>query len=603
MKWPGYILLPGLLAAAAWWAAHSVLAPAPAVALSVGAPQAAANYPADMWEQLARLPGGCRVVRAASPELPQGLEWQDGASEPPLGCPEARKGGLVRLSSVGPFPANLLAFGSPAPQFFHANAFERIELPLVQLHPATQREIPGVAQAWAVQGRVVYFRLQPTARFSNGRPVRAADYALGALLRAQAGSDGAWAALCEAAEELRVLDEHTLSLTLRHAGPMAAARAAALLHAAEPGFYAEFGSDYASRYAWRIPPTTGAYTITAVERGRLIRLSRVPDWWAANLPHRRYTCNVDAIEYHFLTDEAQGWEFLLRGRLDALQTRHIAAWHRYTEEAEGLCRRTCEVSAPLPPYGIALNTRALPDVELRRGLLQAMDMARAIRVLFRGEAAQLRSFTSGYGALTPAHTPQWGYDPAAARACFARAGYSIPGADGILQRADGARLSLPLSYVPSEKVSTLVSILRESAAACGVEIVPDPLPWQICAAKVREGEHALTFWAAVPSLPLPDPARFLSSHAMGDEAPFCLNSREMDAALHACAAARTPQELADALARVDRLVYDLALWLPGWREDKVYIAHRPRLRFADQVGWYYDIMDNHTFWCEEGGEP
>ena len=182
--------------------------------------------------------------------------------------------------------------------------------------------------------------------------MRAADYVLGALLRAGAGADGSWAALCRVASELRVYDEHTLSVTLRHEGPMAALRAAAVLHPAEPGFYAEFGSDYAERYAWRIPPTTGAYSISHMEQGRLITLQRVQKWWAAELPHRRFTCNVDQIEYHFLTDEAQAWEFLLRGKLDALQTRNIAAWQRYAEHEECIvkCRFAAgAASAPLPP--------------------------------------------------------------------------------------------------------------------------------------------------------------------------------------------------------------------------------------------------------------
>ena len=601
LRW--FALLLGLLVAGvAWWAVQC--APQPLAAAAAAGEQPPAPYPQDMWQRLARL-AGLAIVRGSPAELPAGLAWQDGAAEPPLGSPAARRGGVVRLCSVGPFPANLLAFGSPSPQFFHANAFERVELPLVQQRPASLGVLPGVACAWAVQGRTVFFRLHPAARYSNGRPVRAADYALGALLRAEAGgSDGAWPALCQAAEELRVYDARTLSLTLRHEGPLAALRAAALLHAAEPGFYAHFGSDYATRYAWLPPPTTGAYSIGRVEPGRLIELRRVPHWWAEELPHRRFTCNVSSIEHHFLTDEAQAWEFLLRGRLDALQTRNIAAWQRYGQESTRLRRRRFTISAPLPPYGIALNAEKLPGLELRRGLLQAMDMERAVLHLFRGEGSRLGSFTAGYGPLSPTATPRWRYDPAAARACFARAGYSVPGPDGILRRASGERLSVPLVFVPSEKVSALVSILRESAAAAGAEIVPEPLPWQLCAAKVRDGAHSLAFWATVPAAPLPAPERYFSSRARGDEAPFGLRSAEMDAALAACAAARSVDQLAAALARVDRLVYQLALWLPGWREDTVYLTHHPHLHVPEQAGWYYDVMDNHTFWLsEEGGEP
>ena len=59
--------------------------------------------------------------------------------------------------------------------------------------------------------------------------------------------------------------------------------------------------------------TTGAYVIGRCERGRLIELRRNPHWWAADLRYRRYTCNADSIEHHFLTDEAQAWELLCGG--------------------------------------------------------------------------------------------------------------------------------------------------------------------------------------------------------------------------------------------------------------------------------------------------
>ena len=608
MKWSGYMLaLICLPVGVVWWAVRSAPPPLP-VAEAAGAVSGPAEYPADMWLQLSRL-HGVRFVQAAEAELPAGLPWQDGAALPPLGSPRARKGGTVRLSSVGPFPANLLAFGSPAPQFFHLNAFGRVELPLVRQSPGGLETLPGVAQAWAVQGRTVYFRLHPAARYSNGRPVRAADYALGALLRARAGGDGAWAALAREAEQLTIYGDAALALTLRRARPLAALRAAGLLHAAEPGFYAEFGSDYAVRYAWRTPPTTGAYVVGRVERGRMVELRRVPDWWAADLPHYRYVCNADSIEYHFLTDEAQAWEFLMRGKLDAVQTRHVPTWHRRLNgegpvERGEVRRLSYTLEYPLPPYGIALNAAALADVHLRRGLLQAMDMERAVSILVWGEGTRLGTFTAGYGELTPGHTPQYRYDPAAARAAFARAGYTRAGADGILRRADGTRLSVRLTYVPSEKVSTLVSLLSHSAAECGAEILPEPLPWQLCADMVREGKHQLAFWATVPSAPLPEPARFFSSRARGDDAPFCLQSEQMDAALAECEQAQTLPELAQALARVDRLVYELALWLPGWQENRVYLAHRRRLCFPEFPGSCYDVADNHTFWCEEeGGAP
>ncbi len=569
-----------------------------------------AAYPVDMWSQLSRL-AGVEISRGDEAELPADLPWQCGAEEPEIGDPRARKGGRVRLSNVGPFPANWLAFGSPAPQFFHYSLFTTVEVPLVDIHPVTGREIPGVAEAWAVQGRHLYFRLDPQARYSNGRPVRAADVALGLLLRARAGA-AEWEVLRGMAESLRVYGERGLGVRLREGQSLllAAARLSRLMQPAEPGFYAEAAGDYRERYRHRIPPTTGGYTVGRVERGRLIELVRVKDWWARDKRFYRHRCNVDAIEHHFLADEAQAWELFLRGRLDVMQTRNLSAWQRYLDGAAAveqgrLIPHRFTADYPMPPYGVVINAARLPDLNLRRGLMQALDMDRVVSLLFRGEGERLSTFHSGYGRLSPANTPTWAHDPAVARASFAAAGYTVAGADGILRRADGTRLSLRLSYTPSEKLGTLVSVLVQSAAACGLELVPEALSWQQWSVQVSERRHELTFWAGMAASPLPAPARFFASTAEGEDAPFALKDAEVDAAIRACEQAGDAAACAAALAELDRLIYERAIWLPGWKENRVHLAAWEHVRFPDVPGCRFstpaphDVMEAHLYWVEE----
>lgn len=563
------------------------------VAITVQA-QPPAPYPADFDEQLARQ-HAIKIGRYDESALPQGIPWTSGESFEEPGSPQAVKGGCFRLSNVGPFPANFLAFGSPAPQFFHYNLFDRIEVPLVRAHPSTGQLIPGLAEAWAEHGGWLWFKLQPHARYTNGRPVRAADFALGVLLRLQTGDTliGSYAA------ELQVYGDSIIAIRPHQTGVLPHLKAAALLRPAEPGFYAEFGSDYQTRYKHRVPPGTGAYTVGKVQRGRLITLVRNDAWWAKDLPGFRYTCNADCIEHHFLTDEAQVWEMFLQGKLDAMQTRNIAAWQQYLEKADDkIQQHRFEVNCPLPPYGIALNAAQLPNIHLRRGLMQAMDMQSAIRVIFRGEAEQLPQFATGYSYLHH-KTPQYQYNPQAARAEFAAAGYTGIGQDGILQREDGTRLSVRLTFSPSQKISTLVTLLAQSAAACGVEIVPEPLPWQLCAESVKKMQHQMLFWATVPATPLPDYMRSFHSTAQGDDAPFCLNSADMDAAIAALEDATTLEQAANACATADAIIHEQAIWLPGWMENRVNIATWPHVHLPQGGYTTYDIAESHTYWLSD----
>ncbi len=602
------VLLLGAVAAVLATRPREAVCPVVVQGQGDGLPPAA--YPADMAVELGRL-AGVEVSCGEEVEPPDGLLWQDGASEPEVGDPRARKGGRVRLSNVGPFPSDWLAFGSPTPQFFHYSLFTMVEVPLVGIHPVTRREIPGVAEAWARQGRDVWFRLNPRARYSNGRPVRAADVALGVLLRARVGA-AEWTALRERVESVRVLGERLVVVRLREGQPLllAAARLSLLLHPAEPGFYAEAKGDFRELYRDRVPPTTGAYTLGRVERGRMIEMVRVRDWWAEQERFYRYRCNVDAIEHRFLTDEAQAWELFLRGRLDVMQTRNLTAWQRFLEtapavEAGRVVPYRFSADYPMPPYGIALNTARLGSLPLRRGVMQALDMEKAVALLFRGEEERLTTFHAGYGSLSPGEMPCWRYEPAAARACFAAAGYVDCGADGILRRADGSRLSLRLSYSPSEKLRALVSVLVPSAAACGLELVPEALPWQMWSRQLRERRHELTFWAGMAAFPRPEPARFFASASGGEEAPFALCDAGMDAALTRYEQAADEEAQAAALAEIDRLVYEGAFWLPGWKENRVRLAAWRHVRFPDVPGcrfstpFPYDVMEAHLYWVEE----
>lgn len=553
--------------------------------------QEAAAYPSDFEKRLARM-GDISVQLLTERELPKAINWTSVADFPPIGSAQATKGGTLRLCNVGPFPANFLAFGSPSPQFFHYNLFDRIEVPLVREHPQTGQTIPGLAEAWASHGELLLFRIHPSATYSNGRPVRAADFLLGALLRHEMGDKN----LAMYADKIEVYGDKVLAIRPKTTALNPHLKAANMLHPAEPSFYAEFGSDYATRYAQQIPPTTGAYIVTKIEKGRLIQLSRNNSWWAKNERGFRYTHNADTIEHNFLTDEAQAWEMFLRGRLDIMQTRNIVAWQEYLKNADSrITEHRLEFRSPMPPYGIALNTKQLPDLNLRLGLMHSMDMQRAMNIIFRGEAERLPQFATGYRHLTHV-IPQYQYDPTKARAKFAAAGYTKTGADGILQKNDGSRLSVRLAFTPSEKISTMVTILAQSAAACGAEIIPEPLPWQNCSNLVRDEKHQMIFWATVAGTHLPDYRRSFHSSATGDDAPFGLKDAEMDATIEQVESSATLEAVTQACEQADKIIYKRAIWLPGWMENRINVAAWPHVHLPDEAYNTYDVAESHTYW-------
>ena len=121
---------------------------------------------------------GAYLVFADSRDLPEDLVWEDGSDEPELGSPKARKGGVMRMAIRRSFPTTLRVFGPNSTNATRRYIYDDLDIPLVRLHPATGRIIPGTADRWAVSpdGRTVYFHLDPEARFSNGAPLTTRDF-------------------------------------------------------------------------------------------------------------------------------------------------------------------------------------------------------------------------------------------------------------------------------------------------------------------------------------------------------------------------------------------------------------------------------------------
>lgn len=579
----------------------------------------AGQYPTEMMDYLASLKDeGLEVQYLSEEELPPSLKWENGALEPEIGDPAAKKGGTIRRLNVGPYPQHLRRFGGIQLVFFHYTLYTQVELALVAIHPNTQAIIPSIAESWAstgAQGECIYFRINPAARYSNGQKIRARDYLLSIYLRSSPHSKNPLYLpnVLTNVKNITAYGDKYLKVELKKGGLLAPQRAASFVHADEPSFYKEFGSDFLERYSQRIPPTTGAYSMDAEhsERGRKITMNRLKNWWARELPYYQYRFNPDKLEHHFLSDESQAWEFFLRGKLDIMQTRNVAAWQdrldHHPDVREGrIERHTFLADYPLPPYGIYLNSAQIPDINIRRGIMNALDMNKALSLIFRDEFERLSCFSEGYGSLSPRDITQYQYNPDEARAYFQSAGYSNQDSDGILRNSEGKRLSYTLIYTPSDKVSSLIRSLKASAANCGLEIKLEPLPWAACAKKVEGKQYELTFWADVAVRPLPDLAPLFHSDFIDKHGKNLHSSedKELDSAIEEMQSASTFHHLRDATKRANQRIYELAVWLPGWKENRAYVASWRNIRFPNtpdcQVStpMPYGLSEAHLFWID-----
>ena len=114
---------------------------------------------------------------ATPADLPKDLVWQDGSNVPEFSAPDAKRGGTLDYC-ISDFPRTLRFYGPDSNGSFRAMILDDNALTLTQEQPNTGQYFPGLAKAWAhgSDGRTMYFKLDPDARFSDGVPVKADDY-------------------------------------------------------------------------------------------------------------------------------------------------------------------------------------------------------------------------------------------------------------------------------------------------------------------------------------------------------------------------------------------------------------------------------------------
>ncbi|MEJ2132216.1 MAG: ABC transporter substrate-binding protein, partial [Gammaproteobacteria bacterium] len=108
--------------------------------------------------------------------LPDGLVWETNVDDPTFASPNALRGGTLHVWMQS-FPLTLRLVGPDSNGAF-AGFLRPNHLGLVDFHPNTLRPTPSLATHWAFDpdGRTVYYKLNPSARWSDGTPVTADDF-------------------------------------------------------------------------------------------------------------------------------------------------------------------------------------------------------------------------------------------------------------------------------------------------------------------------------------------------------------------------------------------------------------------------------------------
>jgi peptide/nickel transport system substrate-binding protein len=357
---------------------------------------------------------------------------------------------------------------------------------------------PGLASGMEVSadGRDYVVSIRPEAVWEDGRPVTAAD----AVFTIRKVVDDAvpapvYKTLFDDLESVEALDARRFRARFR--APYAF-RAMAFVLPLLPAHRFE-GQDFLKASDNRAPLSNGPYRVVTWKAGEAVELERNPKYWGER-------GRFDRVVFRILQDNTTAFRLLAAGELDEDQIDATLKARAQGDPRFASCCRLVEFYTLDWSY-IALNNRSplFADARVRRALTMLTDRAAAARDLYRGSARVISGpWAPDSPAYDPAVTPL-PFDPAAARALLAEAGWKDSDGDGALDRA-GRKFSFEL-LIPAgfETGRQVAEMLAAELAHAGVTAAVRTMEWAAFIERVDAGEFeaASLAWSAVD--PNPDP--------------------------------------------------------------------------------------------------
>jgi microcin C transport system substrate-binding protein len=523
-------------------------------------------------------------VNATAADLPADLKWENGADVPEFADPQAKRGGTLHFW-IDDFPRTLRLVGPDANGSFRSFIFDDVGMALLgnvtlQVQPNTGQYYPGLAKEWALgaDGRTMYFKLDPDARYSDGVPVRVGDFFFAFFFFRSTYINDPWSNGYYNSNFTKITkyDDTTFSMTWKEAKPDIYDRLGSCYPVPEH-FYKELGPDFADRYQWRMEPTTGAYTVRPedIHKGSSIDITRVQNWWANDKRFYRYRYNFDRIHFDVIRDSVKAIEAFKRGDLDVVGLTLPDNWYNKLPDTDASVQQgyvhkaTFFNEIPVPNYGLYINQTMplLDNQDIRTGIAYAANFDLVDQTYFRGDYVRLQSSADGYLQVPFPDIHPRPFSTEKALEAFAKAGFTNRGPDGILVNQKGQRLSFTVT-TGYDRFRDVLTILKQEAAKAGLELNVEVLDGTTAFKKVQEKQHQIAFSAfAVTPEKYP---RYWDFYHSANKKPQTNNltmtaDPAMDKLIDQYDRSTSMDEIRGLATQMEKKIYDNAAFIPAFK--------------------------------------
>ncbi len=408
----------------------------------------------------------------------KGEGWETRTDYNIAGNKKAVKGGSF-VMSVKDYPPTLRIVGKDNGTEFSNVSRDLMYETLLERDPVTGDYIPRLATHWKISDDKMSFkfRINPDARWADGKPVTAEDVI------------ATWKLITNP----EILDPYSSMMMSTYEQPVAESKYIVSVKSKElnwrqfyyfslgmkilPAHYIEgiSGKEFLEKYQFKYIPGSGAYLIKDedIVKDQSITARRRSDYWGEKERFNEGCNNFDLVRFVFTKDETLEYEKFRKGEIDLLVVYRASFWQEkfdYEEITRGLTlKRRVFNQFPSGIQGICLNTRVKPfdDIRIRKAFSYAFDRNKFNEKLFFNAYSPFSSFFQGSEYQNKSN-PVTGFNLDSAKALLTEAGWTEKNKDGFLVK-DGKVFEVELPYF-QKTMERYLTIYQEDLKKIGIKL-------------------------------------------------------------------------------------------------------------------------------------
>jgi microcin C transport system substrate-binding protein len=563
--------------------------------------------------------------------LPEDIAWETNYDDPPIGSPDAIRGGTFNFF-IGAYPMTFRLMGPNSNDAFAAwNRSYTFDFTLVRRHPWTDRYIPFMATHWSIQDdqRTIFFRLDPDARWSDGQPITADDYVFTfEMMSSEHILDPYYSNYIETfIESIDRVDDYTVRVVGTRPSWRPLTEYGELWPTPRHAHVLDAG--WVDRMQNTPQVAAGPYVVSETARGESVTFQRIPDWWGDDKHYFQGMFNFDRIHLRVIPIE-RSLDHLRRGELDLDVENTARIWNEeYTFPAvrNGWLRRSrVFVDVPSGVSGLHMNLEApiFQNRDFRLAMHYLFNFERLNRNLMYQDYFRQNSFFEGTEYANP-EVRAYPFDPIRAREHLERAGYRRPDSvrhpgffgrirnifqgllftratgDDILVNDRGEKASFTLTY-GSKGLERHLTVVQQEYRRAGIDMQLRLLEPGTAFERGLERKYEMTMTGRTAGF-YPSPRQYLHTDfktANNNNNIWGFGTAEVDSLIAIYEEDLDFEARRDALYRVDEIVHEEAFYIPFWTAPYIRLVYWDYIRFPE----FYlprrtqDVTEYQVYWID-----